>query len=183
MAGVDLDKWLVEFIKTTNLKILLFPGSHLQISENANGLLFLNLISGRNPQYLIGEQVKAAGKLHNSGLEVIPTGYILVDGGFETAVARVSETTPIFQNEEKLIIDTAIAGQLMGNQLIYLEAGSGALEPISVETVTRVVEALHIPVIAGGGLRDLESVRKRFEAGVKMVVVGTAIEQDLNWNG
>ncbi|WP_228547276.1 geranylgeranylglyceryl/heptaprenylglyceryl phosphate synthase [Nonlabens antarcticus] len=183
MESINLDKWLEAFRKTTQLELLLFPGSHYQISENADGLLFLNLISGRNPQYLIGEQVKAAEKLRESKLEIIPTAYILVDGGVETAVARVSETKPIAQNEEEHIIDTAIAGHLMGNKLIYLEAGSGARTAVKVDIISKVVAATNVPVIVGGGLCELKEIEERFNAGVKMVVVGTAIEQNLSWIG
>jgi putative glycerol-1-phosphate prenyltransferase len=183
MTGVDLDYWLKAFRKTTDLKLLLFPGSHHQISDHAEGLLFLNLISGRNEQYLIGEQVAAAGKLQNSKLEIIPTGYMLIDGGVETAVARVSRTKPIPQFQEEFIVNTALAGQFMGNQLIYLEAGSGAKTPVAISTLSSVVEAMERPVIVGGGLRKLDQIDERFKAGAKMVVVGTAIEQDLSWIG
>lgn len=183
MIGVDLDYWLKAFRKTTDLKLLLFPGSHHQISDHADGLLFLNLISGRNEQYLIGEQVAAAGKLQNSKLEIIPTGYMLIDGGVETAVARVSRTKPIPPSQEEFIVNTALAGQFMGNQLIYLEAGSGAKTPVTVNTLSSVVKAMERPVIVGGGLRKLSEIDERFKAGAKMVVVGTAIEQDLSWIG
>jgi putative glycerol-1-phosphate prenyltransferase len=183
MIGIDLDDWVKEFRKTTGLKLLLFPGSHSQISDFADGLMFLNLISGRNAQYLIGEHVAAAGKLQNSTLEIIPTGYILIDGGVETAVSRVSETKPIPQFQEESIVSTALAGQFMGNQLIYLEAGSGAHTPVAISLVSSVVKAINSPVIVGGGLRKLDEIDKRFNAGVKMVVVGTAIEQDLSWIG
>jgi putative glycerol-1-phosphate prenyltransferase len=183
MEGVGLDSWLAEFRKTTLLKLVLFPGSHQQLSEQADALLFLNLISGRNPQYLIGEQVKAASLLKNTNLEVIPTGYILIDGGVETAVARMSQSVPIPQDDKESILNTAIAGKLMGNQLIYLEAGSGAVNPVSFHIVTQVVEAAQLPIIVGGGLRKLKDIDNVFNAGAKMVVVGTAIEQDLNWNG
>jgi putative glycerol-1-phosphate prenyltransferase len=183
MTGVDLDYWIKAFRTTTDLKLLLFPGSHHQISDHADGLLFLNLISGRNEQYLISEQVAAAGKLQNSKLEIIPTGYMLIDGGVETAVARVSRTKPIPQFQEEFIVNTALAGQFMGNQLIYLEAGSGAKTPVAISTLSSVVEAMERPVIVGGGLRKLDQIDERFKAGAKMVVVGTAIEQDLSWIG
>jgi putative glycerol-1-phosphate prenyltransferase len=183
MTGVDLDDWVKEFRKTTGLKLVLFPGSHQQISDHADGLLFLNLISGRNAQYLIGEQVQAAAKLRTSTLEIIPTGYLLIDGGVETAVARVSETKPIPQFQEELTVNTAVAGQFMGNQLVYLEAGSGAKTPVSVSTVYSIAKAIKSPVIVGGGLRTLDQIEARFKAGAKMVVVGTAIEEDLSWIG
>jgi putative glycerol-1-phosphate prenyltransferase len=183
MTGVDLDDWVKEFRKTTGLKLVLFPGSHQQISDHADGLLFLNLISGRNAQYLIGEQVQAAAKLRTSTLEIIPTGYLLIDGGVETAVARVSETKPIPQFQEELTVNTAVAGQFMGNQLVYLEAGSGAKTPVAVSTVYSIAKAIKSPVIVGGGLRTLDQIEARFKAGAKMVVVGTAIEEDLSWIG
>ncbi len=183
MAEVNLDDWISELRKTTDLKLVLFPGSHHQVSEHADGLLFLNLISGRNPQYLIAEQVAAAGRLRNSQLEVIPTGYILVEGGVESAVSRVSGTAPIPPQNEELIIDTALAGALMGNRCIYLEAGSGAKIPVSEHLVSSVATVIQIPLIVGGGLYTLDEIKNRFESGAQMVVVGTAIERNLNWKG
>ncbi len=183
LESVDLDRWLTHFRKTTGLKLLLFPGSHRQISENADGLLFLNLISGRNPDYLIGEQVAAAGKLKNTNLEIIPTAYLLIDGGMETAVSRVSQTIPMSQNDPELIYNTAIAGQLMGNKLIYLEAGSGASYPVGLDIIREVARNSSIPIIVGGGLRKHGEINARFDAGVSMVVVGTIIEEDVHWIG
>lgn len=183
MEDVDLEAWLSAFSQQIDFKLVLFPGSAQQISERADALLFLNLISGRNPEYLIGQQVEAAKKLKNSGLEIIPTAYLLLDGDEQTAVERVSKTHPISQCEVDLITDTALAGQLMGNKLIYLEAGSGAKTPVTIEVLEKVVETVQVPVIVGGGLRSLDGIKKRFEAGAKMVVVGTAMEEDLNWKG
>jgi putative glycerol-1-phosphate prenyltransferase len=129
-GSTDEEKQLetvVEAIKLhTNLPILIFPGSHEQITEAADGILFLSLLSGRNPKYLIEQQIQSVSKLINSNLEIIPTGYILIDGGVETAVQRVSDTKPISQEMETTIVHTALAGQFSGKQLIYLEAGSGA---------------------------------------------------------
>lgn len=183
MTGVDLDFWIQNFRESTDLKLVLFPGSHQQISENADALLFLKLISGRNPQYLIGEQVAAAGKLQKSRLEIIPTGYMLIDGGVETAVARVSGTAPLSPRNEELVINTAVAGKLMGKLCLYLEAGSGARSPVPVELISKVKAAARLPIIVGGGLRKLKDIEARFEAGAQMVVVGTAIEQDYDWKG
>ncbi|SCY36235.1 putative glycerol-1-phosphate prenyltransferase [Nonlabens sp. Hel1_33_55] len=183
MENVVLDSWLIAFKNQIDLKLVLFPGSAYQISEHADGLLFLNLISGRNPEYLIGEQVKAASRLKESKLDIIPTGYVLLNGGKQTAVERVSKTKPIDQKETDLIMDTVFAGQLMGNQLIYLEAGSGANVPVNPDIVGQVVSTVDIPVIVGGGLRTLKDINERFKAGAKLVVVGTAIEDDLNWKG
>ncbi|KQC32226.1 geranylgeranylglyceryl phosphate synthase [Nonlabens sp. YIK11] len=183
MEHVDLEAWLGAFRQQIDFKLVLFPGSAQQISERADALLFLNLISGRNPEYLIGQQIEAAKKLRNSALEIIPTAYLLLDGDQQTAVERVSKTQPIRQSEVDLITDTALAGQLMGNNLIYLEAGSGAKTPVSIEVLKKVVETIHVPVIVGGGLCSINQIKKRFEAGAKMVVVGTAMEEDINWKG
>jgi len=183
LKDIDLDLWMENFQKTTNLKTVLFPGSAQQLTEHADGLLFLNLISGRNPEYLIGQQVAAASLLKNSRLEIIPTAYLLIDGGAQTAVERVSQTTPMNPSDLDLIADTVLAGKLMGNKLIYLEAGSGARYPVPIVVVRRISELLDIPVIVGGGLHNLKAIKKRFEAGAKMVVIGTAIEQNFNWMG
>ncbi|BAO54688.1 geranylgeranylglyceryl/heptaprenylglyceryl phosphate synthase [Nonlabens marinus] len=183
MTDVNLDYWIDEFRKITELKLVLFPGSHRQVSEHADGLLFLNLISGRNPQYLIGEQVAAASRLRESALQIIPTGYILVDGGVESAVSRVSGTAPLSPQNEELILNTAVAGALMGNQCLYLEAGSGAKVSVSEHLVSRVADLIQIPLIVGGGLYTLKEIKHRFDAGAQMVVVGTAIERNLNWKG
>lgn len=183
MQDIDLEEWMFQFKKQIDFKLLLFPGSHNQISEHADGLLFLNLISGRNPEYLIGQQVVAAKKLKNSKLEIIPTAYVLVDGGTASAVQRVSKTAAMDQKNIDLIVETSIAGQLMGHQLIYLEAGSGAMKPVDIAVVQQVSQFLRTPLIVGGGLRDLHAIHQRFDAGARMIVVGTAIEQNLNWKG
>jgi putative glycerol-1-phosphate prenyltransferase len=181
MQDVGFESWVKNLSKHTDLDIVIFPGSHHQVAQEAHALLFLNLISGRNPEYLIEQQVKAASKIAAIDIEVIPTGYLLLDGGKETAVARVSKTKPMDQKDIHLIINTALAGQFMGNKLIYLEAGSGALQPVHETIVQAVCDRLDIPVIVGGGLRTKESIEKRFNAGAKMVVVGTAIEEHLGW--
>ena len=181
--NIEIDGWLRQFKEHVGFEILLFPGSASQISEQADGLLFLNLISGRNPEYLIGQQVKAAHSLKQTRLEIIPTAYILIDGGTETAVERVSQTQPMDQSNPELIAVTALAGQLMGNKMIYLEAGSGALNPVGLEVLKKVFNTVEVPTIIGGGLRTQAEINHRFDAGAKMVVVGTAIEDDLNWKG
>lgn len=164
----------------SKLPVILFPGDHSQITEYADGLLFLSLISGRNPEYLIEQQVKAAEKLHNSTLETIPTGYILIDGGKECAVERVSNTKPIDQQEIPLIVNTALAAQLMGKKLIYLEAGSGANDPVSVEIIRAVKNVINIPLIVGGGIRKTKQLNAAYDAGADLVVIGTAFEEGLN---
>ncbi|MBF4985824.1 geranylgeranylglyceryl phosphate synthase family protein, partial [Nonlabens mediterrranea] len=164
------------------IPIVIFPGSHHQLTENADGLLFLNLISGDNSDYLIGHQRLAAAQLLKSKLEIVPTGYLLIDGGHESAVQRVSQTQPLPQNDVDSIVHTAFAGQLMGNQLIYLEAGSGAITSIDPEVIKSVKNQLDIPLIVGGGLRSLQQLESSFLAGADMLVIGTAIEQKINWN-
>ncbi|WP_372917341.1 geranylgeranylglyceryl/heptaprenylglyceryl phosphate synthase [Salegentibacter sp.] len=168
----------VKAIKTeTNLPVFLFPGDHNQISEDADVILFLSLISGRNPEYLIGQQVKSVSKLKNTSLEIIPTGYILIDGGNISAVQRVSNTEPIPQFEIDTIVDTALAGQYSGQKLIYLEAGSGAKLPVSEEIITAVKKAIDIPLIVGGGIRSIQQQKKAYDAGADMLVMGTHFEE------
>ena len=181
MEEVDFEKWVKNLRSSIDIPVVIFPGSHHQVTQEADALLFLNLISGRNPEYLIEQQVSAASKVAAMDLEVIPTAYLLLDGGKETAVSRVSKTLPIDQRETDLIINTALAGQFMGNQLIYLEAGSGAIIPVKESIVKAVCAQVTVPVIVGGGLRTKEAIEKRFNAGAKMIVVGTAIEENLEW--
>lgn len=166
--------------KFSTLPVILFPGDRHQISETADAILFLSLISGRNPEYLIGEQVRAVERLRNSSLEIIPTGYILIDGGRESAVQRISETRPIPQTEIDFIVDTALAGQFSGKKLIYLEAGSGAKFPVSAEIISEVKKALSIPLVVGGGIRSAAQQRKIYEAGADMLVMGTVFEEKVS---
>lgn len=168
---------LVRNIKLyTSRPVLIFPGDFSQITDAADGLLFLSLLSGRNPEYLIGQQVKAVARLRSSPLEVIATGYILIDGGRESAVAQVTATSPMSQDNIQQIVDTAKAGVLMGAKLIYLEAGSGALVPVSNTIVSEVKKEIGVPLIVGGGIRSEEQKRAAYEAGANMVVMGTVYE-------
>ncbi|MGB0897210.1 MAG: geranylgeranylglyceryl/heptaprenylglyceryl phosphate synthase [Flavobacteriaceae bacterium] len=162
----------------TSLPIILFPGNVNQITNAADGMLFLSLLSGRNPEYLIEQHIKAVPLLHNTNLELIPTGYILIDGGTETAVQRVSNTLPISQNDITLAVNTALAGQFSGKKIIYLEAGSGAKNAINTELISAVSKALDIPLIVGGGLRSSSQINNAYTAGADMVVVGTAFEKN-----
>lgn len=176
-AGAADTQSAVESIKIhSNLPVVIFPGDHTQITPLADGLLFLSLISGRNPEYLIEQQVKAVRKLRRSSLEIIPTGYILIDGGKDCTVQKISNTQPIGQGEIELIVDTALAGEYSGKKLIYLEAGSGANLPVSTQIITAVKDALSIPLIVGGGIRSGEQLEDAYNAGADMVVVGTAFE-------
>jgi len=162
---------VISAIKRVNrLPVILFPGDSSQISSEADALLFLSLISGRNPEFLIEQQVRSVEKIKSSDLEVIPTGYILIDGGRETSVQKVSKTVPINQKEVKLVVNTALAGQYSGKQLIYLEAGSGAEYPVSSEIIKAVSSSLKIPVIVGGGIRTQQQMQNAYKSGATMVV-------------
>jgi putative glycerol-1-phosphate prenyltransferase len=183
MENTDFNQWIRKLKEHTNTAIVLFPGSPEQVSENADGLLFLSLLSGRNPEFLIEHQVAAAMQLKKTHLEVIPTGYLLIDGGKETAVQRVSKTVPLSQKNIQNIVNHAYAAALMGNQLIYLEAGSGAVKSVATEIVREVSAQINVPLIVGGGLRTTAQIEAVYNAGAKIVVVGTAIEENINWNG
>jgi putative glycerol-1-phosphate prenyltransferase len=162
----------------TSIPIVLFPGHFSQISSQADAILFLSLISGRNPEYLINQHVKAVPLIKKSGLEVIPTGYILIDGGKETAVQKISETLPLSPEEVQEITDTACAGMYMGKKIIYLEAGSGALNPVQATVIRAVRKNIDIPLIVGGGIRSEEELIQAYQSGADLVVIGTAFEEN-----
>lgn len=172
------ERLVFEIKKHTKIPVVLFPGDVVQISNKANGILFLSLISGRNPDYLIGKHVEAVSKLKNTNLEVLPTGYVLIENGKKTSVQRVSQTNPIKRKEIQTIIDTAKAGELLGMKLIYLEAGSGATHPIESQIILKVKEELNIPLIIGGGITTISQLELAYKAGADMVVIGTAFEND-----
>jgi phosphoglycerol geranylgeranyltransferase len=138
----------------------------------------LSLLSGRNPEYLISQQIKAAPILKNSTLEVLPTGYLLIDGETVTATQIVSNTKPIAQKNSELILNTALAGQFLGKKLMYLEAGSGAKVPVNANIITLIKNNLNIPLIVGGGIRSKTQLENTFNAGADLVVIGTAFEND-----
>lgn len=183
VGGSEVDAGLTETIvieikKHTNLPIVLFPGDVIQITDKADGILFLSLISGRNPDYLIGKHVEAVSKLKDSNLEIISTGYLLIQNGKETSVERVSNTKPLNRNKAQLIVDTAIAGELLGMKLIYLEAGSGATHAIEPRLISEVKQELSIPLIVGGGIRTKTEIELAYKAGADLIVIGTAFEKD-----
>lgn len=173
-----LEELIFSLKQKTNLPVILFPGDPSQISPKADGILFLSLLSGRNPDYLIEYQVQAAPILKKTNLEVISTGYILIESGNETAVARVSKTKPLSRENLDLVLATAQAGELLGNQLIYLEAGSGAKHPVPTKMIELVAQNVRIPVIVGGGIVDLHGIQKAYTAGADLVVIGTAFENN-----
>jgi phosphoglycerol geranylgeranyltransferase len=170
----------IEIIKQhTSIPVILFPGSLLQLSNKVDAILLLSLISGRNPEYLIGNHVLAAPFLKKWGIEVIPTGYILIGQGNSSSVEYISNTRPIPSDKYDLVVATAIAGEMMGNKLIYLESGSGASKSIDPELIKEVKRHISVPLIVGGGLRDPGQVKSIAEAGADILVVGNAIENNL----
>jgi len=176
-----LDELILEIKQNCDLPIVLFPGNPSQISDKADAILFLSLISGRNPDYLIEHQVKAAPILRKTNLEIISTGYILIESGTETAVERISKTPPLDRNNLDLALATAQAGEMLGNKLIYLEAGSGAKQAVPLEMIKKVAQNIEIPLIVGGGIIDLQGIQKAFDSGADLVVIGTAFENDVDF--
>jgi putative glycerol-1-phosphate prenyltransferase len=157
---------------------ILFPGNALQVHSEADAILFLSLISGRNPEFLIGQHVIAAPSLKKSGLEIMPTSYLLIDGGAPTSVSYMSNTTPIPADKSDIAQCTAMAGEMLGHRLVYMDAGSGARRPIPEKTIRAVSNNVDIPLIVGGGIREPETARKAIHAGADVIVVGTASERD-----
>ena len=176
-----IDELILALKINSTLPIILFPGNPSQISNHANGILFLSLLSGRNPDYLIAHQVAAAPKLKKSSLEIIPTGYILIESGAETAVEKVSKTNPLPRENSDLALATALAGEMLGKKLIYLEAGSGAKHTVPESTIAKVAANISIPLIVGGGLRSAAAIQSAYDSGADMVVIGTAFENDLQF--
>lgn len=162
----------------TKLPVFLFPGNVMQLSDRADGILFLSLISGRNPEFLIGNHVLAAPHLNRSGIEVIPTGYMLIENGRSTTVEYVSNTRPIPSGKCDIAVATAMAGEMLGMKAIYLEAGSGADHYVGCDVITAIRKNISLPLIVGGGITTTEHAEEVFNAGADMVVIGTAIEKD-----
>lgn len=177
----SIDQIISELKKEIQLPILLFPGNPSQISNEAHGILFLSLLSGRNPDFLIEHQVKAAPILKKTNLEIISTGYILIESGNKTAVASVSKTIPLPRHNAEIAVDTALAGEFLGNKLIYLEAGSGAKLPVPLETISLVAKNISIPLIVGGGITNFDGINEAFLAGADLVVIGNAFENNPNF--
>jgi putative glycerol-1-phosphate prenyltransferase len=170
---------LVHCLKgNSNIPLILFPGHSLYLDPSVDAILFLSLISGRNPELLIGQHVRIASVLKESELEVIPTGYILIDGGRTTSVSYLSFTNPIPNDKPEIISSTAIAGELLGMKLIYLEAGSGATIPVPEKIIQHVCKSIDIPLIIGGGIDTTEKAINSLHAGADMIVIGNKIEQD-----
>lgn len=173
----NFDEVVSELKKANIAPVVLFPGDKSQISKDADGILLLSLISGRNPEYLIGQHVSAAPVLKKWGKEIIPTSYLLIEGGNVTSVQKVSQTTPLSQDNVEYIRNTALAGEQIGHQLVYLEAGSGANLEVSQEIIKTVYKTLTIPVLVGGGIRTAEKAKQAWQSGATVVVIGTAFEK------
>lgn len=173
----QLDAVLTDIRQRCAAPIVLFPGNSFQLSYRADALLFLSLISGRNADLLIGQHVIAAPFLRRSPLQIIPTGYLLVDGGVVSSVQYMSNTLPIPANKPDIAACTAMAGEMLGLKTIYLDAGSGAQRPVPTEMVAAVRAAVEVPLWVGGGIRTPEQAAARWRAGADVVVVGTAVEQ------
>lgn len=164
----------------TEIPIVIFPGSSDQVSELADGILYLTLLSGRNPDFLIGHHVQSAQRVANSGLEVIPTAYLLIEGGTQSSVAYVSQTTPIPRSSTTIVYNTALAGKLQGKQVVFMDAGSGAKHPVPLDIVKQVSK-VNLPIIVGGGIKSSEEIKSYHDAGVNCVVVGNKIEDDIDF--
>jgi phosphoglycerol geranylgeranyltransferase len=172
---------VVKLIKeNVTIPVVLFPGNNMQIDATADALLFLSLISGRNPELLIGQHVAAAPIIRNTKLEVIPTGYLLINSGRTTSVAYISNTTPIPDDKYSLAACTAMAGEMLGLQLIYLDAGSGADSEIRAKMIATVRKSVNVPLIVGGGINTSQKAFNALEAGADMIVIGNSLEKNPN---
>ena len=177
-TGDQCETCIVQLRQTTERPILLFPGNIEQFTPTADALLFLSLLNARTPDVLIQPHIHIAQQVLQSGIETIPMGYILIDGDRKSSVEIATQCIPIPQNNIREIVSTAIAGQLLGKQLIYLEAGSGAKTPISAEIIHAVRAQLSVPLIVGGGITTPDAMLRAFDAGADVVVIGNHFEQN-----
>lgn len=174
----NIDAVCQELKANTQAPVFLFPGNHFQLSKHADGILTLSLLSGRNPDYLIGRMVEAAPILHSYQIDYLPTGYIIIGDHMNSATSYITQTRPIPNQQINLAIQTALAGQYLGMQILYLEAGSGAQRPISIDMLTAIQEAVEIPIIIGGGIQDCNQIDAYVHANVDTIVIGTALEKN-----
>jgi len=166
--------------KETDIPVILFPGSPSQVSRYADALLYLSLISGRNPELLIGQHVISAPIVRQSGLEIMSTGYMVIDGGAPTTVSYISNASPIPHDKNEIAVCTAMAGEMLGMKLIYMDAGSGARRPISEAMISAVASHIDIPLVIGGGISSPEKAYLNCKAGADVIVVGNAIEKEIS---
>jgi phosphoglycerol geranylgeranyltransferase len=173
-----LDECVKHIRQHCDIPVILFPGSPSQVSKHANALLYLSLISGRNPELLIGQHVVSAPFVKQSGLEILPTGYIVIDGGAPTTVSYISNAAPVPSDKNEIAMCTAMAGEMLGMKLIFMDAGSGAKRPITESMIRAVAESIEAPLIVGGGILQPEKAYLNCKAGADVIVVGNAIEKD-----
>lgn len=173
-----LDEVVQQIRSNCSIPVILFPGTPSQVSRYADGLLYLSLISGRNPELLIGAHVISAPAIRKSGLEIISTGYMVIDGGAPTTVSYISNASPIPADKNEIALCTAMAGEMLGMKLIYMDAGSGARHPIRDEMIACVASQIEVPLVVGGGIRDPEKAYRNCKAGADLIVVGNAIEKE-----
>ena len=180
LTNDNLDECIKTIKNNSNIPVILFPGNAMQINKNADGILFLSLISGRNPELLIGKQVISAPILKQTSLEVISTGYMLIDSGKPTTASYMSNTLPIPRNKNGIATSTAIAGEYLGMKLIYMDGGSGAEKPIEIDMIKQVSKQINIPLIIGGGIMSAQKAIDNCNAGADLIVVGNAIEKNFD---
>ena len=175
----DVALFIEKIKKITSIPLIIFPGSMTQIASGADAVLFLSLISGRNPEFLIGQHINSAPFIKKLNVETIPTGYMLIDGGRITSVQSMSNTTPIPSDKIDIAMATALAGEMLGMKMLYLEAGSGAHNAVPPTLIRSVVNEVTIPVIVGGGINTPDKLRAAFDAGAHIAVIGNALEKDI----
>ncbi|OQP64913.1 geranylgeranylglyceryl/heptaprenylglyceryl phosphate synthase [Niastella vici] len=173
-----LDEVVQQIKKNCNIPVILFPGSPSQITPYADALLYLSLISGRNAELLIGQHVISAPFVKQSRLEIISTGYMVIDGGAPTTVSYISNAAPVPADKNEIAMCTAMAGEMLGMKLIYMDAGSGAKRPITESMIEKVAQIIEVPLVIGGGITDPEKAYRNCKAGADMIVIGNAIEKD-----
>ena len=175
--GSNIGMTIQKIKSYTQKPVIIFPGSNMHIDMQADAILFLSLISGRNPEFLIGQHIVAAPFLKKSKLEILATGYLLIDSGKATTVSYISNTTPIPYDKPEVAVCTAMAGEMLGLKLIYADAGSGAQKSISPKMIRMLSKSIDVPLIIGGGIRSATQARESLEAGADVIVVGNAIEE------
>ena len=178
MVGDEMEETIETIKKLSDIPVVLFPGSPSQVCDKADGVLLLSLISGRNADLLIGQQVIAAPAIKKSGLEVLPTGYMLIDGGRPTTASYISASQPIPANKPEIAAVTAMTGEMMGLKLMYADAGSGADNPVSPQTIAAIKKVTECPLVVGGGMKTPEDVARAYAAGADIAVVGNAFEDN-----
>lgn len=178
MISNHLDDTIKHIKAECDIPVVLFPGSPSQLSKYADALLYLSLISGRNPELLIGQHVISAPYVKKSGIEIISTGYMVIDGGAPTTVSYISNATPIPADKSEIALCTAMAGEMLGKKVIYMDAGSGAKKAVSEEMIAAVAQNIEVPLIVGGGIKDAEKAYLNCKAGADIIVVGNAIEKE-----